>query len=373
MNSLYIHIPFCVKKCLYCDFYSQGYDNQLAVKYINILSSQIKALKTQFDTIYIGGGTPSVLESRLLEKLLKSIRGVAGIAKEFTIEANPESVSEKKLRLFLSYGVNRISIGVQSFDDKKLAKLGRIHSARKAIEAIKLAKYCGFKNISIDLIFGVWQETLDEWEKELQIAVSLPVKHISCYSLSYEKHARLFQLLKKKKIIPQSEEGVVKMYERSINYLEKNKFFHYEVSNFAKSGFQCKHNLSYWQNNSYIGLGPSAVSYQDGIRTKNTSDVETYIEMIRKNKSAIIFNEKLSPRKRAKETAAIKIRTSEGIDFDWFKRQTGFDFIKMQEGNVGLLIDQGLLRYKGSESKKTGVVLTKKGFLFCDSVSAQLL
>ncbi|MFA5270731.1 MAG: radical SAM family heme chaperone HemW [Candidatus Omnitrophota bacterium] len=373
MNSLYIHIPFCAKKCLYCDFYSIGHDEKLASKFIDILSAQAMTLKIQFDTIYIGGGTPSVLESRLLEKLLKSLKAAACNVKEFTIEANPESITAKKLKLFLNYGINRISIGVQSFDDKKLAKLGRIHSGQKAIEAVNLAKHSGFKNISIDLIFGVWQETLGAWKEELKAAMELPLKHISCYSLSYEKHAKLSALLKEKSIIPQSDEVTVKMYEHAIDYLGKNKFFHYEISNFSKAGFQCKHNLNYWQNNSYVGLGPSAVSYREGKRAKNISDGKKYIELAGKGKSTVVFNEKLSLEMQAKETAAIKIRTTEGIDFDWFKKRTGFDFLKLESDDIDFLIKQRLLKYKKSRSKESGIALTRKGFLFCDSVSAQLL
>jgi oxygen-independent coproporphyrinogen-3 oxidase len=282
-------------------------------------------------------------------------------------------VTSQKLKLFLNYGINRISIGVQSFDDRKLVKLGRIHSAQKAIEAIKLAKHSGFKNISIDLIFGVWQETLDEWKKELKVAVTLPLKHISCYSLSYEKNAKLFRLLKKKKVIPQDDDITVKMYEYAIDYLEKNKFFHYEVSNFAKTGFQCKHNINYWQNNSYVGLGPSAVSYQNGARSKNIPDIKKYLEVAVKNKPTLISKEKLSLENQAKETAAIKIRTAEGIDFGWFKEKTGFDFTKLEGENIILLIKQKLIEYKKVEAKNSGVALTRKGFLFCDSVSAQLL
>lgn len=373
MTSLYIHIPFCVKKCLYCDFYSIEYEKRLAVRFMDILCRQIKAINSRFESIYIGGGTPSVLDAQLLEKLLKSLRSVSCGVEEFTIEVNPESVTEEKLELFLKYGINRISIGVQSFNDKKLTKLGRIHPAQKAIDSIAMARRNGFVNISIDLIFGIWNETLSDWKEELKRAVSLPIKHISCYSLSYEKHTKLFALLGCKKIIPQSDEITAKMYKYTLCYLERNKFRHYEVSNFSKSGFECRHNLSYWQNNPYVGLGPSAVSYQNGIRAKNTPDVEEYIEMAQRNKPTIISTEKLSLRKQAKETAAIKIRTREGIVFSWFKERTGFDFMELEGADVNVLLKQALVKYKKMDREVSGIALTRKGFLFCDSVSAQLL
>jgi oxygen-independent coproporphyrinogen-3 oxidase len=251
--------------------------------------------------------------------------------------------------------------------------LGRIHPAQKAIDSIAMARRNGFVNISIDLIFGIWNETLSDWKEELKRAVSLPIRHISCYSLSYERHTKLFTLLGSKKIIPQSDEVIVKMYEHTVRYLEQNKFRHYEVSNFSKSGFECRHNLSYWQNNPYLGLGPSAVSYQNGIRAKNTPDVEEYIEMAQRNKPTIISTEKLSLQKQAKETAAIKIRTREGIDFSWFKKRTGFDFMELEGEDAAVLTKEGLIKYKKNKQKTAGVALTKKGFLFCDSVSSQFL
>ncbi len=326
-----------------------------------------------FDTIYIGGGTPSILEPQLLEKLLKSIKNISGKPKEFTIEANPESITNQKLSLFLKYGINRLSIGIQSFNDRKLARLGRIHSTQKAIDSIYMAWQNGFTNISVDLIFGIWEETLNEWKTELKMAISLPIKHISCYSLSYEKRTKLFTLLKNKKIKPQDDEIIAEMYEYAGDYLEKNKFIHYEISNFAKAGFECLHNINYWQNNSYVGLGPSAVSYQRGVRAKNMADVLKYIKMVENKLPAIVYKEKISPEKQARETAAIKIRTLEGIDFTWFKKRTGFDFVNLEGKNVTLLSRQGLLQYKKTNKKISGVALTKKGFLFCDSISAQFL
>jgi oxygen-independent coproporphyrinogen-3 oxidase len=373
MQALYIHIPFCRRKCHYCDFYSIPYRGDLAESYINVLCREIAALEDDFSTIYIGGGTPTVLPRLVLEKLLKALGKLSRKTFEFTIEANPESLDAEKIALFLDGGINRISMGVQSFSDAKLHRLGRIHSAEKAIAAIYLARKKGFRNISIDLIFGVWQETLTDWKNELQKAVSLPINHISAYALTYEKNTPIFRKLENKEILPISDKLSSEMYKYSLDYLPRKKFFHYEVSNFAKKRFECKHNLNYWHNNSYVGLGPSVFSYIGGVRVRNISQLKNYVIRIKSGKSPVAFREKLSFLGRAKETAALKIRTKEGIDFNWFKERTGFDFIDLEKNVLSDLQKQEFIRYLNYKGKPVSIYLTKKGFLFCDSVCSELL
>jgi len=378
-KSLYIHIPFCRKKCPYCDFYSRSYDKSLAKTYIGVLCKQIEALGNDFSTIYIGGGTPSVLGLPLLKKLLKALSKISIKVEEFTIEVNPESLDKRKLELFRDNGVNRLSVGLQSFSDKKLRKLGRIHNSKKAIEVVQLAKRAGFKDIGIDLIFGVSKETVSEWMAELEQAVSLDIKHISTYCLTYEKNTPLFLQVKKKFIIPLGEGVLAKMYIGAINYLSKKGFKHYEISNFAKPGFESKHNRSYWQGNSYLGLGPSAVSFIGGTladtskREKNASSVIKYIDKIKKEESPVSFSETLSKKKQAKELAAIKIRTKEGIDFKWFKARTGYDFLKLEGEALEGLSKHGLLKYRRKKGRIIGVYLNKKGFCFADTASSSFL
>jgi len=269
MSSLYIHIPFCNSKCLYCDFYSVIYDAAVAADYVDVLCEQIERLDKQYSTIYIGGGTPTALGGVLLGKLLNSLKRFAGCATEFSLEANPESLSREILRLFLGSGVNRLSLGVQSFNDNKLNNLGRIHSAQAAQEAVHLARSAGFENIGIDLIFGVGNERLDGWRQELKKAAELPIRHISCYGLTYEKDTPLFNAVKKGALVPLEDEAAAEMYRYAIGYLEKEGFKQYEVSNFAQEGYACRHNQNYWENNAYLGLGASAVSYLDGVRKEN--------------------------------------------------------------------------------------------------------
>lgn len=354
VDSLYIHIPFCNKKCLYCDFYSVIFRQDIACDYINKLIKQINSIDNRLSTIYIGGGTPTTLDIKLLKKLLLSLGKNLKGDTEFTIEANPESLTRKKIDLFLKYGVNRLSIGVQSLNDIKLKKLGRIHDAKTALSAIIDAKDGGFKNINIDLIFGLWDENINDWREELKKAVDLPIKHLSCYALSYENRTPLYKKIQNKKILSLDDVLVAEMFMYTMNYLPKKGFLHYEVSNFAKTGFECRHNLNYWQNNEYFGLGDGAVSYIDGERIKNMGTK--------------IFKEKLSEEKRAKETAALKIRTKEGINKKWFKAKTGFDFNKLICDSLNGLIKNKLVKQTSKQ-----VFLTKKGFLFCDSVSSAFL
>lgn len=371
--SLYIHIPFCRQKCIYCDFYSAVYRETVASSYVDALVGQMENLAYDFPTIYIGGGTPTVLDIGILERLLGSLAKYSKKVSEFTVEANPESLSYDKLKMLADLGVNRISIGVQSFREEKLKALGRVHTVKKAGDAVCAAAKNGFKNISIDLIFGTWLESPEGWKDEIGDIGKLPVTHVSCYGLTYERGTPLFQALKNKSVIPLEDEAVAAMYEHSIDILAVRGFKQYEVSNFAKDGFQCRHNLKYWDNDPYLGLGASAVSYVEGARMKNVADVVEYIRRSRDGRPLIESSETLSPVKRAKETAAIKIRTKDGIDFGWFREKTGFDLLELEKKALPRLIEDGLIKYKKEGNIPTGIRLKRKGFLFCDTVSSALL
>jgi len=371
--SLYIHIPFCKRKCVYCNFYSDIYKEGLASSYIDVLCRQGALLDIMPSSIYVGGGTPTVLDFPLLEKLLKPLEKLLREGVEFTFEANPESVNREKLKLLFDHGVNRLSIGVQSLDDRKLKKLGRLHSAGKALESIDIARKTGFENIGIDLIFGVWGERLSFWEDELKSAAVLPVKHVSCYELTYEKDTPLFGALKEKSVAPLEDDVTAAMYESAIDILSLGGFKQYEVSNFAIAGFESRHNLNYWDNAEYVGLGASAVSYINGVRSKNVSSAEEYVNRFEAGRALVESNEKLSPLRRAKETAALKIRTRAGIDFKWFKEHTGYDFCALEKKSLARLIEEDLIKYKKEGNTPTGIRLKRRGFLFCDTVSSALL
>ncbi len=371
--SLYIHIPFCARKCAYCDFYSVVYDKSLAGAYVEVICGQIGHIDGPVSTIFIGGGTPTVLEMPVLGKLLGSLKKLSRGCREFTVEANPESLTPDKTGLMLDMGVNRLSIGVQSFNDIKLKRLGRLHNAKKARDSVIAAGKRGFKNISADLIFGAPEETLDSCARELKEAVSLPVKHLSCYCLSYERGTPLFDERKKGIVVPVDEECAAKMYAYAMSYLPKNGFAHYEVSNFAAKGYRCVHNINYWDNNEYIGIGPSAASCIDGVRKRCIPDVEEYMKRVSSGGTVFVSPEKLAGERKAKETAALKIRTADGIGFAWFKKKTGYDLVKLEAGVINGLEKAGLIKTVRSGGLKTGIRLTKAGFMHCDTVSSELL
>jgi oxygen-independent coproporphyrinogen-3 oxidase len=369
MVGLYIHIPFCKKKCPYCDFYSIPYQERLAYTYIDILIKQIKNLNYKISTVYIGGGTPSVLRMELLNKLLKYLTPIFRSSKENTIEVNPESLDKDKIKLFLKRGINRLSIGVQSLDDSKLRFLGRIHSSRMAINAIEEAKRCGFKNISVDLIYGLPKESLSNWRREVKEIVKFPIQHISCYALSCEPKTRFYKF--KNKI---SEEEVTRMYIFNMRFLPKKGFYQYEVSNFSLEGFECLHNLNYWYGGEYLGLGPSAASFIKGERTKNIVDIKEYIERVKIGGEYVIYREKLNLLKRAKELVSLMIRTKEGIDIPGFRCKTGFDFFRVEEEHkIKNLQERGFIKLHKKKNTVYRISLTEKGFLFCDEVSSEFV
>jgi len=308
-----------------------------------------------------------------LKKILLSLRKYSKKNIEFTIEANPESLTEEKIALFLDEGVNRISIGVQSFDSSKLKRLGRLHDGPSAARAVMKAKDAGFKNISIDLIFGAWGDSLSAWKNDLKEAVDLPITHISCYGLTYEPGTPIKECVKNGSIIPLEDEKSADMYSLAISYLADKGFGQYEISSFSKPGFSCKHNYAYWNNNPYTGLGPSAVSYNDGARRENIPNVADYIDKVRSGLQPAGFSEKLLPVERAKETAAVKIRTMEGIGFDWFKEKTDFALPDLERKVLPRLIEDGLIEEIRPGSEVEGVRLTRKGILFCDTVSSAFL
>ncbi|MFH1189935.1 MAG: radical SAM family heme chaperone HemW [Candidatus Omnitrophota bacterium] len=373
-NSLYIHIPFCKRKCFYCDFYSAPYNRGLSHEYIEALNDQIDGLAGRFSTVYIGGGTPSALEPELLARLLRALEPKLAAGAEFTVEANPESLDDKRIKIMSGLGVNRLSIGIQSLRDGKLKKLRRLHDAKRARDSVYLAAKGGFSNISVDLIFGVWGESGEDWEREVEEAAELPVKHISCYSLTYEKGTPLFRAMTERAVLPVEEELASGMYESAMDLLAGRGFGQYEISNFAKRGpYGCRHNMNYWENNPYTGLGASAVSYTGGVRARNVSDAREYVKRCKEGAGLIESSEKLSAVKRARETAAVKIRTSDGIGFKWFRDKTGYDLMALSHGAVAGLLEKDLIRYKRAGERLTGIALKHRGYFFCDMVSSALL
>ncbi|MFN3134054.1 MAG: radical SAM family heme chaperone HemW [Candidatus Kryptonium sp.] len=377
MSGVYIHIPFCERKCIYCDFYSVEKLSWID-SFVDSILREIEIFKresdfigtTCFDTIYFGGGTPSLLEVSQIEKILNLLYKNFRISQdaEVTIEANPGTVDKEKLFSFKKVGINRLSFGVQSFSDEDLKFLGRIHTSKDAIECVKLAFEVGFKNISIDLIFGLPGQSLENWVENLHKAIELNVPHISAYNLIVENGTPLYELVRNGKVKLPDEDEQAKLYEVTMETLEGAGYIHYEVSNYAYEGFECRHNLKYWEYENYIGFGPSAHSFWVNKRWWNVANLYKYLKAIDLNKLPIANFEILDAEKMMEEFIYLGLR-SRGIDLDKFRRKFDFDFL------------DGEIREELSELEKLGFVeinsfkvkLTRKGFSVCDEISVNLI
>lgn len=281
MHGIYIHIPFCKQKCNYCDFASYPAKLSRQDEYIDSLIGEMSSRKgTPADTVYIGGGTPSVLSNENLVKLLTAVNNTFDLQSdtEFTVEVNPKTVDEDKAKIFKDYGVNRISIGSQSFCDNELECLGRIHTAEDTENTFNLLRANGFDNISLDLMYALPNQTMASLSESIDKVLSLNPEHISCYGLKYEKGTPFFKMLTDGKLAECDEDTFADMYELICSRLKENGFIHYEISNFAKAGRESRHNLKYWNLENYLGFGVSAASYENNRRYTHTDDFDRYSE-----------------------------------------------------------------------------------------------
>lgn len=334
--SLYIHIPFCNRKCFYCDFISVVSDIDMFRNYVDAVCREIQIRKPDnvlLSSIYFGGGTPSCIPENLVEKILKTIKKSYKISTntEITIEVNPESVTLKKLNNYFSYGINRLSIGAQSFNNGDLFELKRNHTVDDIIRAFNSARLVGFTNINLDLIYGIKNQTLKNLNDSIKAAIYMEPAHISTYSLTA-----------KDKILC-DEDMVADMYLLICETLENNGYAQYEISNFAKQGRCSKHNLAYWENREYIGIGTAAHSYLNGIRSENIRDIDQYIEKIFENGNAIDEFNQLTESQKEFEYIFLNLRTRKGIYPDEFQKITGFDFVDKYSESIELLTKEDML------------------------------
>ena len=313
MAGLYVHIPFCKKRCLYCDFFSTTQLERRA-EYVSAVLKEIAARKNERDepieTIYIGGGTPSTLPIEAIKRILKAID--APNAKEVTMELNPGDTNQEYLQALRQTGINRLSIGIQTFQDNLLSLIGRRHTAQQAIEAVHMAQKAGFDNISIDLIYALPTQTMGQWKEDIEIALGLNIQHISCYGLMYEEGTALTKRLEAGEIEAIDEETENVMYDFLCERLKQAGFVHYEVSNFALPGKEAQHNSSYWNGTPYIGIGAGAHSYIGEVRSWNPSDLDAYIKGIHDGK-LIRESETLSEKDRYNERIMLGLRTNKGV------------------------------------------------------------
>jgi len=316
MKGIYLHIPFCKRKCAYCDFPStEVWDHELLGLYVDALLADlcIHLPSWQGYTIYIGGGTPSILPLHLMERLLFGIKELLPNPEEFTFEANPESITREKLELLQQAGVTRLSMGVQSFNDKHLKVLGRIHTAKEAMKKGEMSKVY-FDNLNIDLIFGIPGQSLRDLEKDIDAALTLEPAHLSVYSLTLEEHTPLTHRIKRGELSMPSEDKWLRMFHLIPCKLGLHGFRRYEISNFGKPGKECLHNLIYWENGEYLGVGASAVSHLGGCRLFREQRPKRYIERVLNGESPVVDEERLSPWCKTLETAVVGLRTTKGID-----------------------------------------------------------
>jgi oxygen-independent coproporphyrinogen-3 oxidase len=329
---------------------------------------RLYSITKPIQTVYIGGGSPSCLPAEVLIDLVSALAQSFGPVEEFTVECNPAQVTITTLKQLRVTGVNRLSIGAQSFNEAALQTLGRIHSPQQAIDAVQAAKNAGFDNIGLDLIFAVPGSTIKNWRQSLQTTIDLDVQHISAYSLTIEPTTPLQRAVKEGALSPLDEQTDRAMYELARKMLTEAGFVQYEISNFAKGGFECKHNIRYWKNLPVLGIGPAASSWYRGLRTTNVADVDAYISAIEAGRFAYSEKQKPLPEQIARETAVLNLRMLDGIELAQFQRQTGFDALDLFAGAVALHTRIGLLK-----QTLTHLRLTEKGLSYADTVAQDFI
>ena len=366
MKGLYIHIPFCIKKCKYCDFNSFSACREEKDAYLNALFLEMEKYKGEVvDTIFIGGGTPTSLSAEQLEFLLKNIQKTFVLAEnyEFTIEANPKTLDAEKLQVLKKYGVNRISIGVQSFNDNELIKLGRVHTGKEAEETIRLVqKY--FDNVSIDLMCAIPDQTKESIKANIQNAFSLNPQHISCYSLILEEGTPLFEEAEKGNLNLPDEDTEREIYDIAKAEMKKHGYEQYEISNFAKEGFESRHNIKYWSCDEYIGVGLSAHSYLDGVRFSNTGDFSSYIN----GEFLSDEREELSKEDKMSEFMFLGLRMTNGVLKSEFKKRFSEDFNKVFEKPLLKFKKMGMIEEENDMVRLSEKAISVSNQIMCEFI-----
>ena len=373
MAGIYIHIPFCKKRCIYCDFYSST-DNRLVDKYIDALCIEIESRLHEIDknnitTIYIGGGTPSQLSATQLGEIINFIKSKIdfSLIEEFTIEVNPDDVTYDYIKECISLGINRVSMGIQSFVDKELKIINRRHDSYQAIKAIETIKSAGISNISIDLIYGLPLQTIESWIYSIQKAIEMNVPHISCYNLSYEEGTALYRMREKGEIKECDEDSCIEMYDILVKMLADTDFEHYEISNFAKRGYYSRHNSNYWNLTPYLGLGASAHSFDGSIRRYNPSSIQKYTSNI--SESGIAYEEEQETLyEQFNEYIMINLRTMWGVNTQKVKTIFGEELRNHLIKYSRRFIESGDLK-----EKENTIVLSEKGIMLSDYIIRTLM
>jgi oxygen-independent coproporphyrinogen-3 oxidase len=374
IRAVYVHVPFCHHLCAYCDFYSVVPDPPAVGPLVDALLRELDDSAEQHDlaveTVFVGGGTPTTLPAEDLRRLLGRLRSHTQDSREleFTVEANPATVTAEIAEVLAEVGVTRLSIGAQSFEPDELRLLERTHTPPQVAETVAACRRAGVRQISLDLMFGIPGQTLESWCAGLDLALALEPEHLSCYALTYEPGTRLTRRLEAGTVIRVDPDLEATMYEWAIDRLAAAGYGHYEVSNFARPGCRCRHNLVYWHNEPYLGIGPSAAGLVGGVRYKNAADVAGYTAAVRAGRSPRAQEERLSRDGRARETAMLELRLTEGIDRERFAERFGDDPATFFAEAVEHHAERGLL-----ELTDTHLRLTRAGLLLADSVIVDFL
>jgi oxygen-independent coproporphyrinogen-3 oxidase len=381
VSSLYVHVPFCAQKCSYCAFYSEASSGELINRYVSALIREMELVAHELKpvTVFFGGGTPSILNLRQLEQILRAMDRLKLLGTmEWTVECNPATVSLDKAKLLRSFGVNRISMGVQSLDEALLDRLGRVHSREMVFKSFDILRKAGFENLNLDLMFAIPGQTQDIWRGTLAEAVAMGSEHLSSYEVIYEEDTALFAQLKAGEF-EVDEDLACAMYEELVSTAAEAGYQQYEIANFARDttphstpgpvpSLACRHNINYWRGGSFYGLGPSATSYVRGARMKNWSNTQLYCEQLEKGQRAIESREELPPLARAGETAAFGLRMVAGWPFEQFRQTTGHDLQKEWRVEMNQLIENGW-----GEVDSDRFRLSAKGLRFADSAAELFL
>lgn len=373
MPGLYIHIPFCVQKCRYCDFYSEVCNSGARIEaFLAALDTELCRIDSAFvpTTVFFGGGTPTALPAEKLAALLASLKRHIDLSQvdEWSVEANPGTLTGRKMEALVAAGVNRISLGVQSFDDRRLEWLGRIHRVRDVYDAVSLVRSFGGLDLNLDLMHSIPGVALSEWDAELDAVLSLSPQHISCYNLTFEPGTPLAQMLEAGELAEPDEELQLAQFELTDRRLKMAGYEHYEISNYAKPGHECRHNLLYWTAGEYIGCGPAAHSSCKGRRFANADTLDPYCRMMQERGSACDFEETLPEEARARETLVFGLRLLAGVNKRWFLEKTDFEIDELCGDEVAHLKAVGLLEEVGDNLR-----LTRDGLFVSNSVFAELV
>lgn len=369
-TSAYVHIPFCTQICYYCDFSKVFIKNQPVDSYLEHLLEEFQSYDIQkLSTLYIGGGTPTALSAPQLEVLLDGLTKNLDLSvlEELTIEANPGDLDADKIAVLKNSAVNRVSLGVQTFDDKMLKKIGRSHLEKDIYENIDRLKLAGFDNISIDLIYALPGQTMEQVKENVAKAIGLDIPHMSLYSLILENHTVFMNRMRRGKLPLPKEELEAEMFEYIIEELERAGFEHYEISNFSKPSFESRHNLMYWDNAEYYGIGAGASGYVNGIRYKNHGPIRHYLSAVEEG-NARITEEHLSQKEQMEEEMFLGLRKKSGVSMVRFEEKFGRSFDGLYGEIVKDLVQQGLMQIEGDL-----VRMTKRGLFLGDTVAERFI